>query len=87
MSSASGLENLSLASQYYSLVSLKFQWPPHLSSLQYLGKQFQYAEKRGIPFVVITGEEEMKNGMYQLKNLDSGEQVSVNLNQIIEKLR
>src|SRR5690554_4833416 len=52
-----------------------------------LGKQFQYADKRGIPFVVVTGEEEMKNQTYQLKNLSSGEQISVSLEELIQKLK
>jgi len=52
-----------------------------------LGKQFQYADKRTIPFVVVTGEEEMKNQTYQLKNLSSGEQISVSLEELIDKLR
>jgi len=37
-------------------------------------KQFKYAEKRSIPYVVIIGEEEMKTGLYKLKNLATGEQ-------------
>jgi len=40
-----------------------------------LGKQFQHADKRGIPFAVIVGETEMKEGKFALKNLISGEQV------------
>jgi histidyl-tRNA synthetase len=52
-----------------------------------LDKQFKYADKRGIPFVVVTGEEEINNGTYQLKNLASGEQIAVSLEQLIEKLR
>lgn len=52
-----------------------------------LGKQFQYADKRGIPFVVITGEEEIKNGTFNLKNLSSGEQISVSLEGLIENLK
>jgi histidyl-tRNA synthetase len=39
-----------------------------------VGKQFQYADKRGIPFAVIVGETEMNEGKYALKNLASGEQ-------------
>src|SRR5690554_4703175 len=52
-----------------------------------LGKQFQYADKRGIPFVVITGEEEIKNSTFNLKNLSSGEQNSVSLEEVIQKLK
>jgi len=51
-----------------------------------LGKQIQYADKKGIPFIVIIGEEEIKNQNYTLKNLNSGEQITVNLEYIIEKL-
>jgi len=52
-----------------------------------LGKQIQYADKKGIPFVIIVGEEEMKNQNYTLKNLNSGEQITMNLELLIEKLR
>jgi len=52
-----------------------------------LGKQIQYADKKGIPFVVIIGEEEIKNQNYTLKNLNSGEQIIVNLDKLIETLK
>lgn len=39
-----------------------------------VGKQFQHADKRGIPYAVIVGETEMKEGKFSLKNLISGEQ-------------
>jgi histidyl-tRNA synthetase len=40
-----------------------------------MAKQFQHADKRGIPFAVIIGEQEMASNSYSLKNLVSGEQV------------
>ncbi|MBF2709145.1 histidine--tRNA ligase [Flavobacterium soyangense] len=40
-----------------------------------VGKQFQHADKRAIPYVVIVGETEMNEGKFALKNLISGEQV------------
>jgi histidyl-tRNA synthetase len=40
-----------------------------------VGKQFQHADKRAIPFAVIVGESEMNEGKFALKNLLSGEQV------------
>ena len=40
-----------------------------------VGKQFQHADKRGIPYAVIIGEQEMETNSYSLKNLISGEQV------------
>jgi histidyl-tRNA synthetase len=39
-----------------------------------MSKQFQYTDKRGIPFAVIVGDNEMKNNEYSLKNLVTGEQ-------------
>jgi len=41
-----------------------------------MGKQMGYADKRGIPFVIIAGESEMENETYTLKNMKSGEQQS-----------
>ena len=47
-----------------------------------LAKQFQYADKREIPFVVIVGEDEIINNQYSLKNLASGEQQKVSLEEL-----
>lgn len=44
-----------------------------------VGKQFQYADKRSIPFAVIVGETELGQGNFSLKNLVSGEQKVVTL--------
>jgi len=40
-----------------------------------VGKQFNHADKRNIPFAVIAGETEMNSNQFALKNLSSGEQV------------
>jgi histidyl-tRNA synthetase len=42
-----------------------------------IGKQFQHADKRGIPFAVLVGDEEMSNSEFTLKNLATGEQQKV----------
>ena len=39
-----------------------------------LGKQFWYADKKWIPFVVICGEGEMKDNIYKIKNMQTGEE-------------
>ncbi len=49
-------------------------------------KQFEYADKKAIPFVLIVGSDEIKKGEYTLKNMLSGEQSSLKIEQIIEKL-
>ena len=45
-------------------------------------KQFKYAEKKKIPFVVIVGEEEMKNNSCKIKNISTGEQKEIPLNDL-----
>ena len=51
-----------------------------------VAKQMQHADKRFIPYVVIVGEEEMNNNIFSLKNLVSGEQKKVNLEELISSL-
>ena len=51
-----------------------------------VGKQFQHADKRGIPFAVIVGESEMKGEKFALKNLISGEQILVDFEGLKEAL-
>ena len=41
-----------------------------------LKKQFDYADRKGIPFLSITGASEMEQGVVNIKNLASGEQKS-----------
>jgi histidyl-tRNA synthetase len=38
-------------------------------------KQFKYAERKNIPFIVILGSEELASGNCKIKNLSTGEQV------------
>jgi histidyl-tRNA synthetase len=52
-----------------------------------MAKQFQFAEKKGIQFAVLVGEEEIKQNQYKIKDLISGEQETVSLDQLIEKLK
>jgi histidyl-tRNA synthetase len=42
-----------------------------------LAKQFQHADKRGIPFAIIAGEKEMTSNCFSIKNVLTGEQISV----------
>ena len=41
-----------------------------------LKKQFDYADRKGIPFISICGSSEAAEGLIQIKNLATGEQVS-----------
>lgn len=42
-----------------------------------MGKQMGYADKRDIPFTVLAGQKEMETETYTVKNMKSGEQVSL----------
>lgn len=48
-----------------------------------IDKQFKYAERRGIPFVV----KEISNGLFTLKNIISGEQVQVDFSTLSTTLK
>lgn len=49
-------------------------------------KQMNYAHKRNIPFVVIVGESELQNNTFILKNMNTGEQVTLSEEELIRRL-
>jgi histidyl-tRNA synthetase len=51
-----------------------------------LKKQFKYADDNKIPFVVVVGEDEVKSGMWQLRNMVTGNQQAVSTDQLIGSL-
>lgn len=51
-----------------------------------LKKQLQYANNNNIPFVIIIGENEIKNKKYMLKNMKDGNQNLLTINEIINKM-
>ena len=51
-----------------------------------LRKQFEYAERKGIPFISINGSNEMQDGTVNLKNLQSGEQKAFKASEMQEIL-
>lgn len=51
-----------------------------------LKKQFNYANQKNIPFVLLIGPSEAESGTIQLKNMQTGEQEAILQSEIIEKL-
>ncbi len=49
-------------------------------------KQMGYADKKGIPYVALVGETEMQEGVISLKNMSSGEQTNLHIEEVITKL-
>jgi len=51
-----------------------------------LDKQLKYADKKGIPYVLILGEEEVKKNVVKLKNLKTGSQKDFSLEEALKIL-
>ncbi|MDA7787354.1 histidine--tRNA ligase [bacterium] len=49
-------------------------------------KQMNYANKKGIPYVALVGEDEMKSGLLTVKNMNDGAQFNLSLEDLIIKL-
>ncbi len=49
--------------------------------------QFKYASRLNIPYVVIIGEDEVQNNTVSVKNMESGEQVTVSIEEAIRILK
>jgi histidyl-tRNA synthetase len=52
-----------------------------------LKKQMSYADNKNIPFVILIGDSEMSSGLLTLKDMQSGAQQQVTIEEIIQKLR
>lgn len=52
-----------------------------------IGAQIKYADKKGIPYVVIIGEQEAKQDKINLKDMASGESRLVNLDELVAILQ
>lgn len=52
-----------------------------------LDKQFKYANRRQIPFVAIVGPQEKKNNTMQIKDMKTGKQEEMKIEEVIELLK
>ena len=50
-------------------------------------KQMEYANRRGIPYVVIIGSNELEQGIATVKNMRSAEQSEVSFKDIVSALQ
>jgi histidyl-tRNA synthetase len=57
---------------------------PSSSKMQ---KQMKYANDRNVSYVALVGENELNAGTILLKNMGSGEQVEMNIDEVIVKLK
>lgn len=52
-----------------------------------IGDQIKTASKQSIPFTLVIGEDEIKSGLYPLKNLESGEEKKVKIEEIANSVK
>lgn len=52
-----------------------------------IGKQMKYVDARQAPYAIIVGSEEMKSGKPALKDMKTGDQVKMEVSEIIDKLK
>lgn len=57
-----------------------------LSHIGNFGKQMKIADKIGVKFAIIVGEDEVKNNTITLKDMSSGEQKSISLSDLTKEL-
>ncbi|MBN7817173.1 histidine--tRNA ligase [Algoriphagus pacificus] len=50
-------------------------------------KQFDFASKKGIPFVGICGDQEIESDTLALKNIESGNQESISIEEVVSLLK
>lgn len=58
-------------------------FPEHSAKMK---KQMSYADSKKIPFVVLIGKDEMQSGSLTIKDMATGQQEKLTLNEIISKL-
>ncbi|MFC4219938.1 histidine--tRNA ligase [Flagellimonas marina] len=72
-----GLAGLQLVSSLRKL-GLRADLYPTDTKVQ---KQFKYADKRGVPYVILLGEQELTEGNFVAKNMKTGEQKAYKLDE------
>ncbi|AWX43036.1 Histidine--tRNA ligase [Flagellimonas maritima] len=69
---AEGKAALKLVSQLRSL-GIRADLYPSSAKVQ---KQFKYADRRGVPYVILLGDKELSEGQFVVKNMSSGKQTT-----------
>jgi len=79
--------NFGKEEEKYCLTALSSLHAAGISSELYpdpakLKKQMEYAGRKGIPYVVLVGQDEIKAGRMTVKDMQSGEQKSLSMNEL-----
>ncbi len=57
------------------------------STTDSLGKQFQNAEQKGIPFAIVIGEDEINNNVITVKNIQTRDQQTLSIEKFVKTLQ
>ncbi|MBU5427323.1 histidine--tRNA ligase [Tissierella pigra] len=52
-----------------------------------IGKIFNYADKLNIPYVIVIGQEEAENNSYSFRDMKTGEQKNISIEEVIKSLK
>ena len=52
-----------------------------------LGDQLKIASKQAIPYVICIGEDEIKSGLYKVKNMETGEETKVKMEEVVNVIK
>ena len=52
-----------------------------------LGKQFEYADKKGVPTVVVVGEKDLAEGSVTVRDMKTGDQKKVKIEELLSHLK
>jgi histidyl-tRNA synthetase len=61
-------------------------YPDKMTSGKQMKKQMTYANRRDIPFVILAGEQEVKDQTLTVKNMTEGTQETIDLKTLINQL-
>ncbi|HEY70263.1 MAG TPA: histidine--tRNA ligase [Anaerolineae bacterium] len=79
---ASLLQTLSISSELRAS-GLRAEWYPQADRIK---TQLKYADRQGIPIVLILGPDELANGQVTIKDMRSGDQISLDRSDMIEHI-
>ena len=52
-----------------------------------MGKKFNYVDKLNIPYAIVIGAEEIESGLYSFRDMKTGDQKSITLNEVVTCLK
>lgn len=52
-----------------------------------MGRKFTYADRLSIPYVIVLGQDEIDKDLYSLRDMKTGQQDSLSLDQLIDRLK